>query len=66
MPMIDVYVEADLFLAKSLRVLGTDLTQAVLRAEGVANPPISPQGQSVARARSKITEKNAVEIGLML
>jgi hypothetical protein len=34
MPVIDVYVEADLFSAKSLRVLGTDLTQAVLRGSG--------------------------------
>ena len=34
MPVIDVYVEVDLFSAKSLRVLGTDLTQAVLRGSG--------------------------------
>ena len=38
MPMIDVYAEADPFSGESLRVLGTDLTQVVLRAEGVANP----------------------------
>jgi phenylpyruvate tautomerase PptA (4-oxalocrotonate tautomerase family) len=38
MPMIDVYAAADLFPAGTDRQLGEELTKAVLRAEGVANP----------------------------
>jgi phenylpyruvate tautomerase PptA (4-oxalocrotonate tautomerase family) len=38
MPMIDVYAPADLFPADSDPELGDELTRAVLRAEGVANP----------------------------
>ena len=38
MPMIDVYAAADLFPAGTDRQLGEALTQAVLRAEGVATP----------------------------
>ncbi len=38
MPMIDVYAPADLFPADADRALGEQLTRAVLRAEGVANP----------------------------
>lgn len=38
MPMIDVYVPADLFPADADRALGERLTMAVLRAEGVAAP----------------------------
>ncbi len=38
MPMIDVYARADLFPAGTDRQLGEELTAAVLRAEGVANP----------------------------
>ena len=38
MPMIDVYVSADLFPADADRALGEQLTLAVLRAEGVATP----------------------------
>jgi phenylpyruvate tautomerase PptA (4-oxalocrotonate tautomerase family) len=38
MPMIDVYAAKDLFPAGSDRKLGEQLTLAILRAEGVANP----------------------------
>ncbi|WNV84406.1 hypothetical protein [Umezawaea sp. Da 62-37] len=38
MPMIDVYAPVDLFPADADEVLGAQLTRAVLRAEGVANP----------------------------
>ena len=38
MPMIDVYAAADLFPTGSDRALAEALTQAVLRAEGVAAP----------------------------
>ena len=38
MPMIDVYAPADLFPADADEKLGAELTAAVLRAEGVAQP----------------------------
>ncbi|GAA3254119.1 4-oxalocrotonate tautomerase family protein [Dactylosporangium siamense] len=38
MPMIDVYAPADLFPAGSDRTLAAQLTAALLRAEGVAEP----------------------------
>ena len=38
MPMIDVYAPTDLFPADADSVLGDELTHAVLRAEGVAQP----------------------------
>src|SRR5204863_6049782 len=38
MPMIDVYAAADLFPEGSDRELASELTAALLRAEGVANP----------------------------
>jgi phenylpyruvate tautomerase PptA (4-oxalocrotonate tautomerase family) len=38
MPMIDVYAAADLFPEGSDRTLAAELTTALLRAEGVANP----------------------------
>jgi phenylpyruvate tautomerase PptA (4-oxalocrotonate tautomerase family) len=38
MPMIDLYARADLFPAGTDRQLGQELTAAVLRAEGVAQP----------------------------
>ncbi|HTC20794.1 MAG TPA: hypothetical protein VK859_08100 [bacterium] len=38
MPMIDVYAAADLFPAGADRLLGEQLTMAVLHAEGVAAP----------------------------
>jgi len=38
MPVIDVYAAADLFPAGADRQLAEELTMAVLRAEGVANP----------------------------
>ncbi|MDI5970759.1 hypothetical protein POF50_015660 [Streptomyces sp. SL13] len=38
MPMIDVYAPADLFPADADEKLGNELTHAVLRAEGVAEP----------------------------
>jgi phenylpyruvate tautomerase PptA (4-oxalocrotonate tautomerase family) len=38
MPMIDVYAPADLFPADADSPLGDELTHAVLRAEGVAEP----------------------------
>jgi phenylpyruvate tautomerase PptA (4-oxalocrotonate tautomerase family) len=38
MPMIDVYAPADLFPADADGKLGNELTHAVLRAEGVAQP----------------------------
>jgi phenylpyruvate tautomerase PptA (4-oxalocrotonate tautomerase family) len=38
MPMIDVYARADLFPENADRRLGEELTAAVLRAEGVAEP----------------------------
>jgi phenylpyruvate tautomerase PptA (4-oxalocrotonate tautomerase family) len=38
MPMIDVYARADLFPVGTDRQLGKELTAAVLRAEGVAQP----------------------------
>src|SRR5436309_14384251 len=38
MPMIDVYAPANLFPAGTEGLLGKELTIAVLRAEGVANP----------------------------
>jgi hypothetical protein len=42
MPMIDVYAAADLFPAGSDRALAQELTAALLRAEGVANPGPTP------------------------
>lgn len=38
MPMIDVYAPADIFPADADEQLGSELTHAVLRAEGVAQP----------------------------
>ena len=38
MPMIDVYVPADLLPADADRAIGEQLTMAVLRAEGVSTP----------------------------
>ena len=38
MPMIDVYAPAGIFPADADEQLGTELTRAVLRAEGVAQP----------------------------
>jgi phenylpyruvate tautomerase PptA (4-oxalocrotonate tautomerase family) len=38
MPMIDVYAPADIFPAAADQQLGRELTHAVLRAEGVAQP----------------------------
>jgi phenylpyruvate tautomerase PptA (4-oxalocrotonate tautomerase family) len=38
MPMIDVYARSDLFPANADRQLAEELTAAVLRAEGVAQP----------------------------
>src|SRR5437016_14099922 len=38
MPMIDVYAPDDLFPAGADSQIGLELTQAVLRAEGVAKP----------------------------
>src|SRR5258706_8541902 len=38
MPMIDVYCAADIFPAGTDRMLGEQLTKAVLHAEGVATP----------------------------
>lgn len=38
MPMIDVYARSDLFPIGTDRELGQELTAAVLRAEGVAQP----------------------------
>jgi phenylpyruvate tautomerase PptA (4-oxalocrotonate tautomerase family) len=38
MPMIDVYAPADIFPADADAQLGSELTHAVLRAEGVAKP----------------------------
>lgn len=38
MPMIDVYAPADMFPAEADEQLGRELTHAVLRAEGVAQP----------------------------
>jgi phenylpyruvate tautomerase PptA (4-oxalocrotonate tautomerase family) len=38
MPMIDVYAPADLFPAEADTALGDELSHAVLRAEGVAQP----------------------------
>jgi len=38
MPMIDVYAPADIFPADADQQLGHELTHAVLRAEGVAQP----------------------------
>jgi hypothetical protein len=38
MPMIDVYSRSDLFPTGTDRQLGQELTAAVLRAEGVAQP----------------------------
>jgi phenylpyruvate tautomerase PptA (4-oxalocrotonate tautomerase family) len=38
MPMIDVYAPADLFPPEADGALGRELTHAVLRAEGVAEP----------------------------
>jgi phenylpyruvate tautomerase PptA (4-oxalocrotonate tautomerase family) len=38
MPMVDVYAAADLFPTGTDRQLGEELTRAVLRAEGVADP----------------------------
>ena len=37
MPMIDVYADSTLFPKESHKALGLDLTNAVLRAEGVLN-----------------------------
>jgi len=42
MPMIDVYVPDDLFSSDADRQLATDLTFAVLRAEGHTEPVIGP------------------------
>jgi len=38
MPMVDIYAPADLFPTGSDRQLAQELTAALLRAEGVANP----------------------------
>ena len=38
MPMIDVYAPADIFPDDADELLGRELTHAVLRAEGVAQP----------------------------
>lgn len=38
MPMIDVYADSTLFPKESPEALGRDLTNAVLRAEGVTHP----------------------------
>jgi phenylpyruvate tautomerase PptA (4-oxalocrotonate tautomerase family) len=38
MPMIDVYAPADIFPSDADELLGHELTHAVLRAEGVAQP----------------------------
>src|ERR1700751_3544770 len=38
MPMIDVYAPADIFPPDADAMLGHELTHAVLRAEGVAQP----------------------------
>jgi hypothetical protein len=38
MPMIDVYAASDLFPEGSDRALAAELTAALLRAEGVAEP----------------------------
>ncbi|MCU1558428.1 MAG: hypothetical protein JWN09_2423 [Microbacteriaceae bacterium] len=38
MPMIDVYAPADIFPPDTDEQLGSELTRAVLRAEGVASP----------------------------
>jgi len=42
MPMIDVYAPADLFPADADQQLGSELTHAVLRAEGHTEPVIAP------------------------
>lgn len=42
MPMIDVYAPAALFDDAAVTQLGTELTHAVLRAEGHYEDPISP------------------------
>lgn len=42
MPMIDVYAPANLFNASAVTQLGTELTLAVLRAEGHYENPIAP------------------------
>lgn len=42
MPMIDVYAPADLFPEGTDEVIGTELTHAVLRAEGHYEDPIAP------------------------
>jgi hypothetical protein len=41
MPMIDVYVSSDLLPSGSDRRIGEELTQAVLRAEGVSSPALA-------------------------
>ena len=38
MPMIDAYADSTLFPKESHEALGLDLTNAVLRAEGVTHP----------------------------
>ena len=38
MPMIDAYADSTLFPKESPEALGLDLTNAVLRAEGVTHP----------------------------
>jgi len=38
MPIIDVYAYSTLFAKESHKALGLDLTNAVLRAEGVTHP----------------------------
>ena len=38
MPMIDVYAPTDLFPVSADRQLAEELTAALLKAEGVANP----------------------------
>ena len=38
MPMIDVYADSSLFPKESHKALGLDLTNAVLRTEGVTHP----------------------------
>ena len=38
MPMIDVYAAADLFPAGTDRILASELSGALLRAEGVTTP----------------------------
>jgi phenylpyruvate tautomerase PptA (4-oxalocrotonate tautomerase family) len=48
MPMIDVYAPADIFPADADEQLGSELTHAVLRAEGVAQPGAFHLGNTAA------------------